>query len=131
MIFTIPFPTMVNVAEQYGQQLLNGGNYIKNILSFFVILSLFIMLFSGSWRDHMLPLAFMLGYVLVLVMSEFAHSERFHQPAMPFEMMFAAYGLSIVMGNRKLQKWFKYWCVIMLVAAVAWNWFRLAGRGMA
>ena len=131
MILTIPFPSMVNVAEQYGQQLLNGGNYIKNILSFFVILSLFIMLFSGSWREHMLPLAFMLGYVLVLVMSSFAHSERFHQPVMPFEMMFAAYGLSIVMSNRKFQQWFKVWCVVMLVAAIAWNWFKLAGRGMA
>lgn len=130
MIFTIPFPTMVSIGKQYGQQLLNGGNYIKNILSFFVILSLFIMLFSGSWREHLLPLAFMLGYALVLVMSNFAHSERFHQPAMPFEFMFAAYGVSIVMSNRKFQKWFKYWCVIMLIAAVAWNWFKLAGRGM-
>lgn len=130
MIFTIPFASYIDVAKQYIQEFLNGGNYIKNILSFFIILSLFIMLFSGSWRDHMLPLAFMLGYVLVLVMSNYAHSERFHQPAMPFEMMFAAYGLSIVMSNRKFQQWFKVWCVIMLVAAVAWNWFKLAGRGL-
>lgn len=131
MIFTIPFPAMVDVAGHYSSELLNGGMYIKNILSFFVILSMFIMLFSGSWREHMLPIAFTLGYLLVLIMSMYAASARFHVPTMPLELMFAAYGLSIVMSNRKLQKWFKYWCVIMLVAAVAWNWFKLAGRGMA
>lgn len=131
MIFTIPFPSMVNVTGQDVQQLLNGGNYIKNILSFFVLASLFIMFFSGSWRDHMLPLAFMLGYIMVLVMSGFPHSERFHQPVMPFEFMFASYGLSIVMSNKKYQQWFKVWCVVMLVAAIAWNWFKLAGRGLA
>ena len=132
MIFTIPFPTMVRPFNgQELQQLLNGGNYIKNILSFFTILSMFIMLFSGSWREHMLPLAYLLGYLVVLTMSNFAQSERFHQPAMPFEFMFAAYGLTIVMSNKRYQRWFGYWCVIMLVACIAWNWFKLAGRGLA
>lgn len=132
MIFTIPFPSMVRPFDgQDVQQLLNGGNYIKNILSFFTILSMFIMLFSGSWREHMLPLAYLLGYLVVLVMSVFAQSERFHQPVMPFEMMFAAYGLSLVIANKKYRKWFGYWSVFMLVACIAWNWFKLAGRGLA
>ena len=132
MIFTIPFPTMVRPFEgQNVQQLLNGGNFIKNILSIFVILSLFILFFSGEWRHHLLPLSFMLGYLVVLVMSSFAHSERFHQPAMPFELMFAAYGLNLIMTKRKYKRWFGYWCVIMFIAAIAWNWFKLAGRGMS
>lgn len=132
MIFTIPFPSMVKPFDgQDVQQLQNGGNFIKNIMSFFTILSMFVLLFSGDWRKHLLPLSFMLGYIVVLVMSVFAHSERFHQPIMPFEWMFAAYGLSLVVGNRRYKQWFGYWCIVMFVACVAWNWFKLAGRGIA
>ena len=131
LIFSMPFPTMIRPYEgQDMQQLLNGGNYIKNIISILTILSMFVLLFSGSWRNHLIPLSFLLGYLVVLTMSNFAHSERFHQPAMPFEMMFAAYGLSIVMSNKKYQKWFGYWLVIVFAFAVAWNWFKLAGRGL-
>lgn len=131
LIFTVPFPTMVRPFEgQEVQQLLNGGNYIKNLLSILTILSMFVLLFSGSWRDHLLPLSFLLGYLVVLTMSNFAHSERFHQPAMPFEMMFAAYGLSIVMSNKKYQRWLGYWYIGVFIFAVAWNWFKLAGRGL-
>lgn len=131
LIFTIPFPTMVRPFEgQEVQQLNNGGNFVKNILSGFTIFAMFILLFSGKWREHLLPLSFLLGYLVVLTMSTFAQSERFHQPAMPFEFMFAAYGLSIAVTKKKYKRWFMYWCGIMFVAAIAWNWFKLAGRGM-
>ncbi|MBQ7530806.1 MAG: glycosyltransferase family 39 protein, partial [Paludibacteraceae bacterium] len=83
MIFTLPFPTMIRYYDgQNVQQLLNGGNFVKNILSAFVILSLVVLLMSGKWRQHLLPLVFMLGYVVILTMSAFAQSERFHQPVM-------------------------------------------------
>ena len=132
MIFTIPFPTMVRPFDgQEAQQLLNGGNFIKNILSGFTIFALVMLLLSGKWREHMLPLALMLGYAVVLAFSSFAHSERFHQPGMPFELMFAAYGLSIAATKPKYKRWFMYWCGVMFIAAIAWNWFKLAGRGLA
>lgn len=131
LIFTIPFPTMVRPYEgQEVQQLLNGGNFVKNIVSFFTIFAMVVLLISGKWREHLLPLSFMLGYLVVLTMSSFAQSERFHQPAMPFEMMFAAYGLSIAVTKKKYKQWFMYWCGLMFVACIAWNWFKLAGRGL-
>lgn len=131
MIFTLPFPSMVRPFEgQEVQQLLNGGNFVKNILSAFTILAMVTLLMSGKWREHLLPLSFMLGYLAVLAMSNFAQSERFHQPAMPFEFMFAAYGLSIAVTKPKYKRWFMYWCGLMLVAAIVWNWFKLAGRGL-
>lgn len=131
MIFTIPFPSMVRIeGTPEMPQLLNGGNFGKNIMSFFLILALVILLMTGKWRDHMLPLAFMLGYVVVLTMSAFAQSERFHQPAMPFEFMFAAYGISIAVKKKKYKRWFTYWCGLMFVAGIAWNWFKMAGRGL-
>ena len=131
MIFTLPFPSMARPFEgQDVQQLLNGGNFVKNIMSCFTILVLIMLLMSGRWREHLLPLSFMLGYVAVLAVSTFAQSERFHQPAMPFEFMFAAYGLSIALTKKKYKRWFTYWCALMFVAAIAWNWFKIAGRGL-
>lgn len=131
LIFSIPFPTMAKPFDgQDLQQLLNGGNFIKNIVSAFTIFAMVMLLITGRWREHLLPLSFMLGYLLVLTVSEFAQSERFHQPVMPFEFMFAAYGLSIAVTKPKYKRWFIYWCVLMFVAAIAWNWFKLKGRGM-
>ena len=132
MIFTLPFPSMVRPFDgQDVQQLLNGGNFVKNIISAFTILAMIILLMSGKWREHLLPLSFMLGYLIVLSLSEFAQSERFHQPVMPFELMFSAYGLSIAVTKKKYKRWFAYWCILMFVACIAWNWFKMAGRGLA
>lgn len=131
LIFTIPFPSMVRPFEgQDVQQLLNGGNFVKNIISFYTILAMIMLLMSGKWREHLLPLSFMLGYLVVLTVSTFAQSERFHQPAMPFELMFAVYGLSIAVTKKKYKRWFTYWCILMFVACIAWNWFKMAGRGL-
>lgn len=129
MIFTIPFPTMTEVPGQENLKMIHGGNFVKNITSFFTILALFILLFSGDWRKHVLPIAILCGYLVVLVFSSFAQSERFHLPSVPFAMMFAAYGISY-MRNPKYKRWFRMWCVLMFIAALAWNWFKLAGRGM-
>lgn len=132
MIFTLPFPTMVRPFDgQNVQQLLNGGNFTKNIISGFTIFALITLLISGKWREHLLPLSFLLGYLIVLAVSAFAQSERFHQPAMPFEFMFAAYGLSIAVTKKKYKRWFTYWCALMFIAAIAWNWFKMTGRGLA
>lgn len=131
LIFTLPFPTMVRPFDgQELQQMLNGGYFAKNILSFFVIFAVVLLLLSGKWRDHLLPLSFMLGYLLVLTISVFAQSDRFHHPAMPFEFMFAAYGISIAVTKKKYKHWFIFWCALMVVAALAWNWFKLKGRGL-
>lgn len=131
LILTIPFPSMVRPFEgQDVQQLLNGGNMIKNIMSFFTVFALVMLLLSGRWREHVLPLSFLFGYLVVLTMSVFAQSERFHQPVMAFELMFAAYGVSMAVTKKKYKRWFMYWCVLMFIAAIAWNWFKLKGRGL-
>lgn len=131
LIFTIPFPTF-NQADsgQILQQMLSGGSYIKNILSFFVILVMFIFLFSGEWRKHVFIIAFTCGYLVALVFSNFAHSGRFHMPVIPMLMMFAACGISLAHNRPKFQRWFLYVCFIEVAACIVWNWFKLAGRGM-
>lgn len=131
LIFTIPFPTF-NQANEYQllQVQLSGGSYIKNIMSFFVILVMFMMLISGEWRRHVFIIAYTCGYLLVLVMSNFAQSGRFHMPVWPMLMLFAAYGIQIAKGNARVRKWFPLVLVLEVVICLAWNWFKLKGRGM-
>ena len=131
LIFTIPFPTFNSALDtQYLQMQLAGGSYIKNVLSFFVILVMFMMLISGEWRRHVFIIAYTLGYLMVLVLSEFAHSGRFHMPVIPLLMLFAAYGIQIGKTNERVRKWWPMVLVLEVVACLAWNWYKLKGRGM-
>lgn len=142
LIFTIPFPTMVSPYEgQQTQKILHGANFIKNLLSGFLIFAMFALLFSGRWREYLLPLSFLLGYLVVLTFSNFAQSGRFHMPVMPLEMIFAALGAQLVMsgesffkrGGKKVgtyKKWYLYWVIACVIFAIGWNWFKLAGRGI-
>lgn len=126
-IFTLPFASMVYTESQENQQMLHGGNFAKNVMSGFVIFALVLLLFKGGWRRHTLPMALMIGYLVVIAFSNFAHSERFHQPVLPFELMFAAYGISQL--QKKHVKWIDYWMVFVVLANVGWAWIKLAGRG--
>ena len=128
MIFTIPFPTMVNVGHQQNQQMVNGMNFVKNITAFFTAMGIFLLFYRRQWREHTLLLAFIGGYLAVIAMSQFAHSERFHMPSLPFAVIFAAYGIS-QMDNQK-KKYFTLYAATVFVAIIVWSWFKLAGRGM-
>ena len=130
MIFTIPFPTMAETPGQENQKMIHGGNFVKNILSYFTIVALVIMLLSGEWRRHVFPIALLCGYLVVLTFSSFAHSERFHLPVLSFTLMFATYGISKMNQVTWVRKYYPFWCALMFLAALAWNWFKLAGRGM-
>lgn len=128
VIFTLPFASMVYTENQENQQMLNGGNFVKNVMSGFTIFGIVLLLLKGDWRKHVLPLTLTVGYLVVMAFSNFAHSERFHQPALPFELMFAAYGISQL--QRKHVKWIDYWMIFVMAANVGWAWFKLAGRGL-
>lgn len=127
MIVTIPFSTMVHIPYQENQMMMNGANFIKNIMSGFTIFALLSLLFSGEWRKHTLPLAVMAGYLVVLVFSNFAHSERFHFPVLGLELMFAAYGVSLVKSRQK--RWYNLWIIFIALVNMVWAFVKLSGRG--
>ena len=131
LIFTIPFPTynQANI-DQLVQVQLAGGSYIKNILSFFVIIVMLLMLISGEWRRHVFILAYTVGYLVILVFSAYAQSGRFHMPVMPMLMLFAAYGVQLAKGQPRFKRMYSIVLVVEVVACLAWNWFKLKGRGM-
>ena len=128
LILTIPFPTMVDVGFQQDMRLIHGGNWVRNVMSGWVIAAMFMLLLTGDWRNYTLPVAVLLGYLVVLVFSAFAQSLRFHVPVMPFEMVFAAY--AITHRVKPKQSRYMLWCIFMILTCFAWNWFKLAGRGM-
>ena len=127
-IFTIPFSSMVYIENQENQMMLHGGNFIKNVLSGLTIYALVLLLLSGEWRKHVLPIALTCGYLLVIAFSTFAQSERFHFPVLAFELMFAAYGVTQVKNKQK--RWYTYWLIGISAMVVGWAWIKLAGRGL-
>ena len=134
MIFTIPFPTMVETEGQEVSRMLHGGMVTKGIMSFFCIVAIMSLLFKvipgkNNWRQHILIGGFLLAYLGILVFSAFAHADRFHMPALPLEILFVAYGLSL-WRVKIFQRWYNWWLVLMVVAFIVWNWFKLAGRGL-
>jgi len=129
LIFTIPFSSMVNVRDQENQMMMNGANFVKNIMSGLTILALFLLLKRGDWRKHVLPIAVMCGYLVVLVFSNFAHSERFHFPILSLELLFAAYAVTQLTNKHK--RWYTIWLLFIAVANVVWAYVKLAGRGLA
>ena len=131
LIFTLPFPTFNQAhAGQLLQVQLSGGYFIKNILSFFVIIVLAQFLLTGEWRKHVLLIGYTCAYLVVLVFSGFAQSGRFHMPIWPMLMIFAAYGVQLAKTDKRMRKWFTYALYAEVFICLAWNWFKLAGRGM-
>lgn len=129
-MFTIPFPTMVEIPGQYVQAIQNGGYYLKNILSFFCMFGVFdLFVRSKKWRNSSLLLEFLFGYLIVLALSSFAHSGRFHHPIICIELILAAYGMNAIKSIRqaRLMNVFMY---LEIIIVIGWNWFKLAGRGM-
>ena len=129
IMFTLPFPTMVEIEGQNIQQLQNGGFYLKNILSFFCVFALVLLLITKKWRGNVLIIAFLLGYLMVLALSSFAQSGRFHHPVIPMELIFATFGINNI-KNRKQASWFDMFLAFEFVVIIAWNWFKLKGRGL-
>lgn len=131
LIFTIPFPTFneANVSQLVQIQTA-GGSFIKNILSFFVIVVMLLFLASGEWRRHVFIIAYTCAYLVVLIFSGFAQSGRFHMPIWPMLMLFAAYGVQLARGNKRLRTGFILVLILEVIICLAWNWFKLKGRGM-
>lgn len=128
LIFTIPFPTLIHIDTQENQMMVNGNNYVKNILSFFVIYAFYRIIKEKRLRQNPLLSSFLITYLGILALSHFAQSERFHLPALPISIIFAAYGISIFVNKHK--KYYNLWLFFIFIAIIGWSWFKLAGRGL-
>lgn len=128
IIITAPFPTFVNIDYQKNHMLMSGGYFVKNIMAFFVLSSLFYMIKQKYWKNHFLIISFFISYLAILALSKFAIVERFHMPIIPIHIILAAHGISLI--NKKNFKYFRYYLIGIGVIIIGWNWFKLAGRGL-
>ncbi len=129
MIFVLPFPTMVDVAGQYNQQVLSGGNYVRNFLGAFVLIALFSAIFvKKNWRDLSLIGSFVIAYLGVISTSGFANSERFLLPGLPVLLIMAAYGVTLL--DAKTYKFLKIWYYVVPAMAFGWAFFKVGARGL-
>lgn len=129
MMFVLPFPTMVDVDEQYNQQMLSGGNYVRNFLGGFVLIALFSAIFiTKNWRNLSLIGSFVIAYLGIVSTSGFANSERFLLPGLPVLLIMAAYGVTLL--DAKNYRFIKIWYWVVPVMAVAWALFKLGSRGL-
>jgi len=127
-IVILPFPTMMNIEGQGNQQRLNGGYFIRNFLAFFVLFFLFVVIKQKKWRDFVLIETFTFSYLIIIALSAFAQSERFHLPALPFLLILASFGVSIY--TKKEKKYLNVYSVLIFFIIVAWTIFKLGGRGL-
>ena len=126
MIFA-PLPTLVNT-NQPNANMINGNLYVRNVIAFFVLIALWVLFQRRSLSRHVLILVILFSYLAILSASGFALSERFHMPALPFLIMLAGYGITNM--NRRFVNLYIPYLIVISVVIIAWNWFKLAGRGM-
>jgi 4-amino-4-deoxy-L-arabinose transferase-like glycosyltransferase len=130
VILVAPFPTLIDIGEVSNNNLLllNGGFFTRNVYIFFLLIALVVIIRAKTWRNHILILSFILGYLVVLANSGFALSERFHLPILPFLLSMTAYGITNI--NRSTTKFYIPYLLLISVIIIGWNWFKLAGRGL-
>ena len=129
MMFIMPFPTMVDVDEQYNQQMLSGGNFVRNFFGGFVLIAVFSAIFiTKNWRNLSLIGSYVIAYLGIVSTSGFANSERFLLPALPVLLIMSAYGVTLL--NAKNYRFIKIWYWVVPVMAVAWAFFKLGSRGL-
>lgn len=129
MMFVMPFPTMVDVDEQYNQQTISGGNYVRNFLGGFVLLAVFSAIFiTKNWRNLSLIGSFVIAYLGIISTSGFSNSERFLLPGLPGLLIMAAYGVSLL--DAKNYRYVRLWYYVVPVMVLGWAVFKLGSRGL-
>ena len=121
MIFVLPFSTMVDTGQE-NQMMVHGGNYVRNFMGVFVMISLYVCLFvKKNWRNFALVGSFVIGYLGVISMSGFANAERFLLPGLPCLIVMWAYGISQL--TAKSFKFVNFWCVIVPIMEIGCSSF--------
>lgn len=125
--FVLPLSSMVDVAND-NQKLMNGSMYVKNLLAYFAMLAIVIAFRDKKWRNFSLIGAYELAYLFMIMFSFAANSERYHEPAIPFILLMAAYSMTRL--RRKELRVYYIYCVLLAIAIVGWNWLKLSARGL-
>lgn len=128
MEFVMPFSTMVDT-DQANQNMLHGGNFVRNFFGIFVLLALYSVVFKEkNWRNFALLAAFIVGYLGVISVSGYGNAERFLLPALPCLLVMTAYGISKL--NAAGYQYVHYWYFIVVILELGWAFFKIGGRSL-
>ena len=125
--FTLPLTNLVEVANE-NQKMMNGTYFVKNYLAFFAMWCFVAAIRQKRCRNFSLIGSFTLLYVLMIAFSFAFNSERYHQPALPGMLIMAAYAMTRF--KRKDFAFYYSYDILLLAAIVAWNYIKLAARGL-
>ncbi|MCR5659266.1 MAG: glycosyltransferase family 39 protein [Bacteroidales bacterium] len=125
--FVLPLSPMVEESPDHNK-MIHGSTFVTNFVAFFAMLAIVIAFRQRKWRDFSLIGAYELSYLLIIMFSFTANSERFHEPAIPLIMLMAAYAMTHL--RHKDLKIFYVYCGALFVALMVWNWLKLSARGL-
>ena len=122
-----PLPTLVNT-HQDNAAMMAGALFFRNVIAFFMVISILLLVKRNQWRNHVFILAMFLYWLFVLANSGFALQDRFHLILVPIIIIFS--GNLILNADKKMMKYFSMYLVFLGALIFAWNTFKLAGRGL-
>ena len=125
--FTLPLTNLVEIANP-NQKMMTGTYFVKNYLAFFAIWCFVAAIRQRRCRDFSLIGTFTLLYVLIIAFSFAFNSERYHQPALPGMLIMAAF--TMTRFKRKDFAFYYSYDILLLAAIIAWNYVKLAARGL-
>lgn len=128
LMIPAPFPTLVKIDIQRNSMMINGAVFTRNIYAFFIFVALWAMYKRKLMQQNTLILTLIASYFLILAMSGFALSERFHIPLVPFLLILAGFGVNSL--DKKSMRFYVPYLILISIIIIGWNWFKLAGRGI-
>ena len=124
---TLPLTNMVEVANP-NQKMMNGTYFVKNYLAFFALWSVVVAIREKQWRKLSLVGSYTFLYAFIIASSFAFNSERYHLPVMPGLLILAAFTMKRF--RKKDFKFYYAYCVLLLIAIIAWNYLKLAAKGL-
>lgn len=125
--FTLPLTNLVEVANE-NQKMMNGTFFVKNYLAFFALWCIVVAFREKKWRNFSLIGFFAIIYALCIAFSFAFNSERYHLPVLPCFLIMAAFAMTHF--RKKDFAVFYTYNALLVIAIVAWNYIKLAGRGL-
>lgn len=125
--FVLPLTNFVEVANE-NQKMMNGTYFVKNYLAFFAMWCIVSAIREKKWRSFSLIGSYTILYVLMIAFSFAFNSERYHLPALPGIIIMAAFAMTHF--RKRDFAWFYGYNALLLIAIVAWNYVKLAARGL-
>ena len=126
-----PYPSMVKTNIRFYNQTLQwyhiGGLFIWVYMSYFCFVGLYYSI-KYKFKENSILIFYIFGYIIALVSSLYIMSIRYNIVKLVPLLIFVAIGFYHTPKNK-----FKYWyiyVILMSIIILAWNFVKLAGRGL-